>query len=236
MIHHFKKLATQLNTERSEMPELISYQSARRAIGWLGILLPFLLISGAYVFDDAQRLQPSISHYYYTNMREVFVGLLWAVALFLFTYKGHSKMDSLATNLAGILAVTISLFPTNYMEGFPGQHAVISMVYIEWHGTIHDISAGLFFLILALISLFLFTKSNKSKHLMGHHKRRRNTVFKVCGIVMLASILLIAINKPVLKINAESTITYWTEVILLVAFGTSWLIKGELLLSDPNSN
>jgi hypothetical protein len=45
-------------------------------------------------------------------MQDVFVGILWAVGLFLISYKGYDSTDNWVTNLSGIFAIGVALFPT----------------------------------------------------------------------------------------------------------------------------
>src|SRR5919206_3039767 len=93
-------------------PRLISYQSLRRAVGWLGVLLPFAMIAGNYLFG-CTHIQDTISHYYYTVTGDLFVGILCADALFLIVYKGYDAKDDRWTNIAGVLALLVAFFPTN---------------------------------------------------------------------------------------------------------------------------
>src|ERR1700754_1470403 len=50
-------------------------------------------------------------------MRNVFVGILFAVGGLLFAYQGFSQLEDYALNLAGILAWGVALFPMNWPEG-----------------------------------------------------------------------------------------------------------------------
>lgn len=225
------QLTSFLTTQRSSTPEVISFKTTRRAVGILGITLPWALWAGTFIFRG-HDLQPSISHFYYTNMREVFVGVLCAVALFLFTYKGHSKVDSYAANAAGMFALGVAVFPTDIIVGHRGQAPVVSVLDLSFHNIIHFTCAGLFFVTLALMSLLLFTKSNKPKAQWDAPKKNRNRTYIICGWIMLASIVLIAISEPILKVSHTSTITYWMETVALSAFGISWLTKGEVLFGD----
>jgi len=98
--------------------DIFTYRRIRRAIGYLGISLPFLLVGFSLISFFQTKIQPSISHYYYTNLREIFTGTLCAVGLFLIRYKGHGnasiwKNDNLLTNIAGIMAIGVALVPTN---------------------------------------------------------------------------------------------------------------------------
>ena len=57
-----------------------SYLALRKAVGWIGILLPFILMFGVFLIFKGEIIQESISHYYHTGMGDVFVGALCAVA------------------------------------------------------------------------------------------------------------------------------------------------------------
>jgi hypothetical protein len=53
----------------------VSYLSLRKSIGWIGILMPWAARAVANVRTDAPFLM-SISAYYYTSGRDIFVGSL----------------------------------------------------------------------------------------------------------------------------------------------------------------
>lgn len=223
------------NTNQSPDPELISFQTIRRAVGWLGILLPPVLVVGSFLFGNDRVIQPSISHYYFTNMREIFVGVLCAVSLFLFTYKGYSKLDGRASNLAGFFSLGVALFPTNVIPDFPAQQDVVSFISISFHNVVHFTCAALFFLTLAFISLYLFTRS---KHMRREdqtpQKRTRNVVYKLCGWIMIGSLVTIAFSA-FMNVDKTNQVTFWFETLALLAFGISWLTKGEALFGDKQS-
>src|SRR5687768_11654622 len=50
-------------------------------------------------------------------MRNLFVGILFAVGGLLFAYQGFSRLEDHALNLAGIMAWGVALFPMNWPEG-----------------------------------------------------------------------------------------------------------------------
>ena len=81
------------------------------------------------------------------------------------------------------------------------------------------------------MSLFLFTKS---KGPVTTKKKQRNRVYRVCGIVILIAIA----GIPILGIDSIweqikfLKPTFVLETIALVAFGISWLTKGEAILGD----
>src|SRR5256885_9844414 len=91
---------------------VISYLSLRKAIGFIGLFLPFVLVLGKILFDSA-GLETSISAYYYTKVGNVFVGSLCAIGTFLMSYRGFDLKDQVAGKLGGLFAVTVALFPTS---------------------------------------------------------------------------------------------------------------------------
>lgn len=92
---------------------VISYRNLRRRIGEFGMAIPLLLpviygVSNGHLFD----VLPSISHYYYSSARSVFTGMLWSIAVFLYSYRGPEKTDDSAGTIAGISAICVTLLPT----------------------------------------------------------------------------------------------------------------------------
>jgi hypothetical protein len=145
--------------ERKDDPRLISYQTLRKAVGWLGISLPFAVVLGNYIFSSCTHLQDAISHYYYTITGNLLVGILCANAMFLIAYKGYAndKRDNRWTTWAGISALFIAFFPTN--DNSADSCAIFTLPDSTLRTSIHYVSAGVFFVLLACISIFLFTKS-----------------------------------------------------------------------------
>ncbi len=189
----------------------------RKIIGTLAILLPVLLIVFNVVYDE-KAIQSSISHYYYTPAIGVFATVLGFIALFLILYKGYDRYDQVACVIAGATAVGIILFPTS-----PNEDSLFGWGIDT--NTLHFIFSGIFFVDLAVISLFLFTKSMGYKTVQ---KRKRNRVYRVCGVVILSVVLAIASTHRV----GFYWLTFWLEWIGILAFGVAWLVKGEAVLKD----
>lgn len=204
---------------------LLSYLRIRQIIGWLGIFLSGILWAGNFIFCREINPLESISDYYYSTMGDVFVGILFAIALFLYSYKGFDNNDDRITNAAAFCAVLVALFPTNNnlarlkCSFFGLDHSIV--------GYIHLLSASLFFLILSAYSYFWFTKFGKVK---TQKKLKRNKIYRFCGIIMFLSIALMIVIFA-FKIPKGNSI-FWLETIGLVAFGISWLVKGETILAD----
>ncbi len=204
---------------------VISYLTLRKAIGYLGAALPFVLsIGGMLIYSLA--IQGSLSSYYHTGMRDVFVGTLCAIGVFLFAYKGYEQQDNLAGNLAGICAVGTALFPTT-----PDTPSALE----ETIGTVHIVFAAGFFMTLAYFSLVLFTKTDPTIPPTSR-KIQRNRIYRICGYVIVVAIILIALIS-FLPSEASSQFKrldsgFWLESAAILAFGVSWLTKGEAILKD----
>ena len=209
---------------------VIQVKLLRRAIGILGILFPFVLAIGAWL-RGCDAMQHSISYYYHTNMGDFFVGFLCAFSMFLFAYNGQEKKDSRAGNVAGIFALGVVLFPTTFYT----QEDECTMLPWFTNQFIHLTSAACFFLTLAYFSLFLFTKTKDDKPAVGQ-KKKRNNVYKTCGYVMIGCLALIVLYMLWLKNTIPSLQNlkpiFWLESFALIAFGVSWLTKGETIWKD----
>lgn len=99
-------------------PEIISYQKLRAFIGFTGILLPVAVVGGCFVLGSSSySWQHSISHYYYSIMHVIFVGVLCVLGGFLISYQGKDVWESRLSNLAGCFAFGVASFPTRF-DGF----------------------------------------------------------------------------------------------------------------------
>jgi len=207
-----------------------TFRRIRRAIGFLGISLPILLIILSLIPFFKTPVQSSISNYYYSNLREIFTGILCAVGLFLIRYTGFKsssfwRNDNLLTNIAGYMAFGIAFFPTN-PSSWPGKMYTIIPLDLNFLGYIHYGFAAIFFLILSLISINVFTIGQKVENRIPESAFDENHIYRICGYLILLFIILIPIFS-VLKIFYYSTLLF--EALALSAFGISWLIKGRVL-------
>lgn len=213
------------NNSNNDSKLVFSYMELRVAIGALGIALPLVTSIGAWLIFQ-EGLQRSISNYYHTGMRDVFVGALFAIGFFLLSYRGHEPADNRAGNLAFIFALGVALFPTIKDP----NTTIFTTTEI-----LHMVFTILFFSTLTYFCLCLFVKSDQEPPLPPK-KQRRNLVYKISGWVMVACIVLIAthaipavkewwpIPKPV----------FWFEALAIWAFGWSWFVKGEAILKDED--
>ena len=210
-----------MNTDQPVTP-VHSYLSLRWIIGVLTITMPLVLVIWEFIGCECGEIRSSISDYYNSAAGDYFVGAVFAIGIFLFTYRGYARReedsewftDDTAGNLTCIFLIGVALFP-NSGEG--------------WIGRAHLASATLAFLMLAYFCLVLFVKSGG---VLTSLKRRRNMIYRICGWVIVLCVVLIAAYLVFLqdeKSISDLSPVFWLEWLALWAFGISWFVKGKAL-------
>ena len=189
-----------------------SYLFLRRAIGLIGLALPFVLVLGKQLVQGGDLIG-SLSGYYYTDLRDVLVGAMCAVGVFLLAYYGHDQVDNIASTVAGLGAIGLALFPTT------PDHDVTA--WDRTSGVLHLAFAAVFFLSLAYFCLRLFPHD-------GEQPPGTGIVYRVCGVVILACLVLIALVKYLGLVPGLHP-ALWLEAVAVEAFGVAWGVKGGTL-------
>jgi hypothetical protein len=207
----------------AERPRDLSYLTHRRLIGVLGLLLPPLLyvVAGLRPTADLPRWTPlpAVSEYYYTGAVGIFVGVLFALSLFLLTYPGYTGVvvDHLVGWLGGAAALGVALFPTSAPDALFEPDW-----WCPWMKVVHYASAVVLFVSFILFATWLFRKSSVPRRRdRPADKRRRDAVCLACGLVMIASVLWAGSSM------VTHAAIFWPEAIAIEAFAVSWLAKGE---------
>lgn len=207
---------------------MINTTRLRKIIGWLAISLSVIVmllsVCFGYGFPD------SISAtYYFDTCVTPFIIILGSAGVLLFSYRGYDLQDDIVCTIAGVFALLICLFPCATTP-VPILLVGTFHVPVALSGIIHNVSAAIFFGLLAYNSLFLFTKSGEH---ISESKRKRNIIFRVCGIGMLVSFVAI---PPAMIFNIHG-LTWAVEFIALGFFGVSWLTKANCykwLFAEPD--
>lgn len=218
--------------ERFDNDLVLSFLRVRRAIGLLGYFLPTALVLWSVTFGKG--LLPSISAYYYSPMREVFVGTLCAIAVFLWSYEGYRPRpgewlsDLMAGRAASLGALAVALVPTA-----PDQPVACTLsqcvLGFSAASTLHWLGAALFFGALALFCLVLFVRGDHP----DAEKTASNHIYRACGWIIIAAMALIGLilmsPDPVKDQLLPLRPVFWLETIATFAFATSWMVKGDAM-------
>ena len=215
---------------------MINTKRLRCIIGWLGMLLPWivLLLSILYGYGFPDSISAT---YYLPTCITPFMIILGSAGLLLFSYKGYDRQDDIICTIAGAFALGICLFSCGTKDLIARWQDIANLSNVgtfqiapEISGILHNVSAFGFFALLAYNSLFLFTKSSGN---MTENKKKRNIIFRVCGIGMIVSFLTII---PISIFNWWGGV-WLVEAIALAFFGISWLTKANCypwLFADKN--
>lgn len=198
---------------------MINTKQLRCFIGGLGMALPVivLILSLAFGYGFPDSISAT---YFVPSCIAPFMMILGSAGILLMCYRGYDITDSLLNSAAGICAWGICLFPCAAKSGNIGTFQLMA----DTSDTIHMISALLFFGILAYNSLFQFTKGSPNP---TPNKKKRNTIFRVCGIGMIASFILLPLaNFGILDIPH---VIWWIEFFALQFFGVSWITKANCI-------
>lgn len=211
---------------------VISYLQLRLYVGIIGVVLPWVLVVGSVL--EGSGVEPSLSGYYYTPMRNIFVGALCALAVFFVAYRGYDRADSAITNVAGVGTIATALCPTTT----PDNPTLFQVII----GDLHLFFSCLAFVMLAVMALRFAKRSPTPAGLplwpaLGYAfgftgaevagaPRWDVVAYRVCGFTIL---LCIALIYPGSLLYSNSLLIL--ETILMTAFGVSWFVKGRKLLS-----
>ena len=211
----------------------------RKSIGLIGFALPLALLIGVALFGVP--MQNSISEFFFTGLRDVFVLALAGIGVFLINYYGHDPeqgeilTDWRVSTVAGVTALVVALVPTLCDVAACYQPPALFDRLIASdtaQATLHFGAAGIFLTSLALMCLVLFTRSDDPSP--GPHKRRRNALYRRCGWIILAMVAALFVFKLLFRPLGQAWdtawhFTFWVESIAVWAFGIAWLVKGEAM-------
>ena len=212
----------------SARPLVVSYIGLRRAIGFSGLLLPMLLgPTGWLVFGI--DIQDNLSSYYHTPMRDVFVGTLCALGIFLFCYRGHDWIENWTANLGCVFALGVALCPLDANSDPLHQKTIV--------GYLHSFCGGALFLTLAFYSLFHFPTTRLKNTEVEPHQEQRNIVYRGSGLVILVSMSLMGVYLFLLPRDWKTVCDrynalFWLEWVAIWSFAAAWLTKGRVIIAD----
>jgi hypothetical protein len=221
-------------------------------IGALGLALPLLLLFvDKIAFHGDPFPRDSLSVYYYSGMREVFVVALATTGFFLIAYKITEKnLDNTLSVVGGIAAIMIPLFPTarppelrpstaphdligedsttttppNIMSGTP-LTPLQDWIGEDWTKWVHFGASAVFIAALGGMSI-LFARREAERE--AHGNKVPANVWRVYHFICAGAIGAAAVWIIVTKWFVDGP--YWSlfagEAACAAAFGASWFMKG----------
>jgi hypothetical protein len=210
-----------VNNQELQEHILATYNRLRLGMGWIAVGTPILIpLWGYYLFGVSW--QNSLSAYYfaphanewvysYYPGRVLFVASLSALGSFLFLYKGFSKGEDRALNLAGLFALGVAVCPMYAETG-----------YIPVSNVLHFTFAVLLFICMAYAAIFCHDETLrwvKDPKRRARYKVAYHVIGWFMGLFPLVGLILAYFS------GAVERHLYWIEAAGIWAFAIYWFTK-----------
>jgi hypothetical protein len=217
-----------------------AYTGVSLAAGICGALLPPLVVAGGILLAREWSVKGSLSAYYHSGMRDVFVGILCIVGFFLVCYHVFDRKPENFFSLgAGIGAVGLALFPTRLGEGASLDALTPLQERIGQNETfyIHVFATILFFVSLVILCLgFAFQERARKQTRLGPDAAHSPIFwfrFHLIAVAVMLGGLLIIVGRWFAESQGSNDgfvydyATLVGESMAIFAFGVSWWAKGS---------
>ena len=185
----------------------------------VAIALPFVLLVSAWWVG----MQDSMSAFYYTNMRNLFVGAIFAIGMCLYAYKGYNNRENTCLTVGGVFLFFVALFPTNPV----GPDKEIA----QWIPAVHYVSAICFFALIGYVCVFARAHGLSSSDKGHDYNRDYSRTYNIIAIVMM-TVLVFAIwtvSDALLGKEFKGTRIFWIEASAIWTFAAYWIAKSQEL-------
>jgi hypothetical protein len=203
-----------------------SFLVLRAAIGALGVALPVVLVLvDKLAFHGTPFPRNSLSAYYYSGMREWFVGTLAATGAFLVGYKvSERNLDNALSGVAGTAAALIALFPTGRPSPGPPLTPLQDLLGETAVKIVHFSASGIFIGALGVLCVCFGIREGRRPRRPGTRPPEfwRLYHFACASAIGLAIVWIVAtwiFGGPRWSLLLGEWVSAW-------AFGFSWLLKG----------
>ncbi|MZR12613.1 hypothetical protein GQE99_06215 [Maritimibacter sp. DP07] len=200
----------------------------RIAFGVIGLALPIVLAVAGLVADG--EVQPTISDFFHTTQRDILVGGLVAIGVFLAVhrgirpYPGRWISPDLLALLAGLAAIGVAFFPNESDTVATFSQRALGL---EVSPAFHYASACMLYLMMSLTCFLVYAPDAR-----GWERK----VYLVAGAViwttgwnvMILSTIKNSGDGALAMFIQNHNIVYWDESLGVWAFSGSWILKAVL--------
>ncbi|MFG6094819.1 hypothetical protein SPB21_06195 [Leptothoe sp. ISB3NOV94-8A] len=232
---------------------LRSYSVLRWCMSVFGFILPLLLVIGGlrswWWLAAPLPVQNSLSAYYHAGSsctalegvyRDLFVGILAAIAACCVIYSGFGKLENWLLNIAGICLAGVAFFPTDWPEpqvlasckDTPGFVDYVPSELLGLPMSIHFIAAIAFFIAIMVVNIY--TAMDTVKIIEDEKKRAFwKAIFSVARFLMPISIGLVLLLRLATGTSIiGDRLVLWIEWAGIWAFSLYWLLKSIEILGS----
>jgi hypothetical protein len=214
-----------MNHETLQAHMLSTYNSLRFGMFAIAAATPIVIVLWGFLFHvhwldsiSAYYFAPNANKWVYSAYptRVLFVGILFALGSFLYLYKGFSKREDYALNLAGFCALGVALFPM-YREAD----------YLPFSNILHFSFAILLFICMAYTAIFCH--EDTLQFLADANRRRRYKIaYHVMGLLMGVFPLVGLILAYIFDEEVHRHV-FWIEAAGIWIFAVYWYTKSKEL-------
>lgn len=232
---------------------LRSYSVLRWCMSGLGFALPLLLVIGGlkswWWISAPLAVQNSLSAYYHAGSpctalegvyRDLFVGILTAIAACCVIYSGFGKLENWLLNFAGVCLAGVAFFPTDWPEpqvidtckATPGFVDFAPSQFLGLSLPLHFVAAIAFFIAIMLVNIYT---AMDTVNIIKDEKKKAfwTAVFKVARFLMPMSIGLVLLLRLITGTSIiGDRLILWVEWAGIWAFALYWLLKSIEILSS----
>lgn len=206
----------------------LAFHRVRVALGVLGMALPLLLALAGRLVDG--HVQPSISDFFHTSARDVFVGGLSAIAIFMITHRGlgggrtkHHRRGNIFAVLAGLSALGVALIPNEAEVVTTLSQEILGL---KLSPALHYGAATMFYLMMSLTCLLVYARTTTGAEAL-FHRIMGWTVWCSGWAVMLLTYWKRSGSPALQNFTIENNLIFWDESLGVWAFCASWLVQAH---------
>lgn len=187
-----------------------TYFTLRVGVVLLSFALPLVLLVYSLATFGGFQLG-AMSAFYGGEMRDWFVGILWAIGFFLVNYKGFSALEDWLLNFAGIFAVLVAMTPCNCW----GDDALTKSTW-------HTVFAVAFFICMASVCLFCARDTITLLPKQTDRDRFRRAYLSIAVLLALSPLAAIA---TAYFAGARDSRVFFIEWFAVWMFAAYWAVK-----------
>ena len=192
-----------------------TYFMLRLGIVCLAVALPLALLVYSLIAHGG-LVESSMSAFYGADggaMRNVFVGILWAIGFSLFLYQGFSPLEDWLLNFAGVFVVFTAMTPCNCA----GQEALDK-------SNTHATFATLFFACMVGVCLFCARDTITLLPTKAHQDRFKRTYYTIALLLFVSPLAALAVAYFA---RAQGSWLFFIEWFAVWVFAAYWAVKSK---------
>lgn len=202
-----------------------AFRRLRYGLGLLGLLLPLILALSGRLVDGA--VQPTISDVFHTTQRDLLVGGLTAIGVFLAVHRGWRRWPGrwvspdLIVVLAGLAAMGVAFFPNESNAVATTSQKVLGLQVAP---ILHYGAALLLYLMMSMTCFLAYAPDAEG---------RERQIYVWSGRVIFASGIMVMVLSGI-KNNTDGALAelivahnlvFWDESVGVWVFSACWLLK-----------